>query len=164
MRTCSRALYPTSSRSSSVSLRSSCADMPSPSSRRTGRVRPSLASPAMGAFPEMLIGSASASVVFGTCSAFTPLIACQLADRPSRPSKPKASAASLPPRLLRLLPSGLTPAGRPCLCTAHQIKHLHIPDPRSTASPPAETSSRAWTRLEPRYLKHRSGKVRVRFS
>jgi hypothetical protein len=92
--------------------RSSCTDMPSPLSRRTARVRSSLASPNMAAFPEILIGSASASVVFGTCSAFTLLMACQLADRPRRPSTPKASAASLPPRLLRLLPAGATVAGR----------------------------------------------------
>jgi hypothetical protein len=42
--------------------RSSCADMPSPLSRRTDRVRSSLASPTIAAFPEILIGSASALV------------------------------------------------------------------------------------------------------
>jgi hypothetical protein len=51
--------------------RSSCADMPSPISRRTNWVRSSLASPTVAAFPEILIGSASALVIFGTCSAFT---------------------------------------------------------------------------------------------
>jgi hypothetical protein len=40
--------------------RSSCADMPSPISRRIGWMRSSLASPAVAAFPEILIGSASA--------------------------------------------------------------------------------------------------------
>jgi hypothetical protein len=51
--------------------RSSCADMPSPISRRIGWMRSSLASPTVAAFPEILIGSASALVIFGTCSAFT---------------------------------------------------------------------------------------------
>ena len=45
--------------------RSSYADMPSPLSRRTARVRSSLASPNMPAFPEILIGSASALVFSG---------------------------------------------------------------------------------------------------
>ena len=45
-------------------------------------MRSSLASPALAAFPEIQIGSASALVIFGTCSAFTHVMACQLADRP----------------------------------------------------------------------------------
>jgi hypothetical protein len=45
--------------------RSSCADMPSPISRRIGRVRLSLASPTVAAFPEILIGSASALLFSG---------------------------------------------------------------------------------------------------
>ena len=92
--------------------RSSCADMPSPLSRRIGRLRSSLASPALAAFPEIKIGSASALVIFGTCSAFTHVMACQLVESPTRPSTSKASAASLPPRLLRLLPAGAKIAGR----------------------------------------------------
>jgi hypothetical protein len=44
--------------------------------------------------------------VFEACSAFTHVTACMLAKSPMRPSTPKASAASLPPPLLRLLPGG----------------------------------------------------------
>jgi hypothetical protein len=43
---------------------------------------------------------------FGACSAFTHVTACTLARSPSRPSAPEASAVSLPPLLLRLLPGG----------------------------------------------------------
>jgi len=43
---------------------------------------------------------------FEACSAFTRIMACTLAKSPSRPSTPKASATSLPPPLLRLLPGG----------------------------------------------------------
>ena len=45
-------------------------------------------------------------VVFEACSAFTHVTACMLAESPMRPSTPKASAASLPQLLLRLLPGG----------------------------------------------------------
>jgi hypothetical protein len=48
----------------------------------------------------------SCITVFGACSAFTHVTACTLAKSPLRPSAPKASAASLPPPLLRLLPGG----------------------------------------------------------
>ena len=48
----------------------------------------------------------SCVVGFGACSAFTHVTACMLAESPMRPSTPKASAASLPPLLLRLLPGG----------------------------------------------------------
>jgi hypothetical protein len=48
----------------------------------------------------------SCIVGFEACSAFTHVTACMLAESPMRPSTPKASAASLPPPLLRLLPSG----------------------------------------------------------
>jgi len=44
--------------------------------------------------------------LFEACSAFTHVTACMLAKSPMRPSTPKASAASLPPLLLRLLPGG----------------------------------------------------------
>jgi hypothetical protein len=44
---------------------------------------------------------------FGACTAFTLVTACKLAKSPKkRPSTPEASAASLPPLLLRLLPGG----------------------------------------------------------
>jgi hypothetical protein len=45
-------------------------------------------------------------VLFEACSAFTHVTACMLTESPMRPSTPKASAASLPPLLLRLLPGG----------------------------------------------------------
>ena len=44
--------------------------------------------------------------LFEACSAFTHVTACMLTESPMRPSPPKASAASLPPLLLRLLPGG----------------------------------------------------------
>src|SRR5919108_3470772 len=43
---------------------------------------------------------------FGACTAFTQVTAYKLAKSPKRPSTPEASAASLPPLLLRLLPGG----------------------------------------------------------
>jgi len=43
---------------------------------------------------------------FEACSAFTHVMACMLAESPMRPFTPKASAASLPPPQLRLLPGG----------------------------------------------------------
>ena len=48
----------------------------------------------------------SCITLFEACSAFTHVTACMLAKSPMRPSPPKASAASLPPLLLRLLPGG----------------------------------------------------------
>ena len=64
--------------------------------------------------------------LFEACSAFTHVTACMLAESPMRPSTPKASAASLPPPLLRLLPGGtnqfpggFTPAVDQRLFTAH---------------------------------------------
>jgi hypothetical protein len=44
--------------------------------------------------------------LFEACSAFTHVTAYMLTESPMRPSTPKASAASLPPPLLRLLPGG----------------------------------------------------------
>jgi hypothetical protein len=44
--------------------------------------------------------------LFEACSALTHVTACMLTESPMRPSTPKASAASLPPPLLRLLPGG----------------------------------------------------------
>jgi hypothetical protein len=44
--------------------------------------------------------------LFEACSAFTHVTACMLAESPTRPSTPNASAASLPPPLHRLLPGG----------------------------------------------------------
>jgi hypothetical protein len=68
----------------------------------------------------------SCIVGFEACSAFTHVTACMLAKSPMRPSTPKASAASLPPPLLRLLPGGanqfpggFTPAVDHRLFTAH---------------------------------------------
>jgi hypothetical protein len=72
--------------------------------------------------------------LFGACSAFTLVTACKLAESPMRPSTPKASAASLPPLLLRLLPGGAnqfpggyTPAVDLRLFTAHPItRHYQL--------------------------------------
>src|SRR5580692_2772034 len=64
--------------------------------------------------------------LFEACSTFTHVTACMPAESPMRPSTPKASAASLPPLLLRLLPGGAnqfpggcTPAVDRRLFTAH---------------------------------------------
>jgi hypothetical protein len=46
---------------------------------------------------------------FEACSAFTRITACLLASRLKRPFLSKASAVSLPPLPLRLLPAGATP-------------------------------------------------------
>ena len=48
----------------------------------------------------------SCITLFEACSAFTQVTACTLAESPLRPSTSEASAASLPPPLLRLLPGG----------------------------------------------------------
>ena len=48
--------------------------------------------------------------LFEACSAFTHVTACMLTESPMRPSTPKASAASLPPLLLRLLTGWNEPA------------------------------------------------------
>src|SRR5919204_2867216 len=65
---------------------------------------------------------------FGACTAFTLVTACKLAKSPKRPSTPEASAASLSPLLLRLLPGGANqfpggtfPAVDQRLFTAHQV-------------------------------------------
>src|SRR5215472_15109295 len=63
--------------------------------------------------------------LFEACSAFTRVAACTLARSPTRDRYSKASAISLPPRLLRLLPAGanrrvgLAPTGKRRLFTAH---------------------------------------------
>ena len=49
---------------------------------------------------------------FEACSAFTHFTACTFAKFLTEPSTPEASAASLPPRLLQLLPAGAKVAGR----------------------------------------------------
>jgi hypothetical protein len=55
---------------------------------------------------------------FEACSAFTRVTACMLTESPLRPSTPKASAASLPLPLLRLLPGGTNqlPGGTSTRC------------------------------------------------
>ena len=72
---------------------------------------PSLSRPAMPAFP----GSHRSASAFGSSRLAQRSLALRpacLPSRPRRPSTPEASAASLPPRLLRLLPAGATVAGR----------------------------------------------------
>ena len=50
--------------------------------------------------------------LFEACSTFTRITACTIAKSLKGPSTPKAPIASLPPRLLRLLPAGAKVAGR----------------------------------------------------
>ena len=71
--------------------------------------------------------------LFEACSAFTHVTACTLAESPMRPSTPKASAALLPPPLLRLLPGGANqfPGGFNSRCgpppfTAHPVTRRNI--------------------------------------
>ena len=68
---------------------------------------------------------------FEACTAFTIVTACMIAKSPSRPITPEASAASLPPLLLRLLPGGAIqfPGGIYTHCgptpfTAHDIPRI----------------------------------------
>ncbi len=85
--------------------------MPSPLPRRNHRllfVRFTCDS----GLPRSLVGSASASILFEACSAFTHVTACMLAKFLKEPSTPEAPAASLPPRLLQLLPVGTKVTGR----------------------------------------------------
>ena len=85
--------------------------MPSPLPRRNNRVRTTLASPVATAF---LLAMQSRLPY----QSFRGLLSVHYSLRPAYspgpygPSSPKASAASLPPRLLRLLPAGATVAGR----------------------------------------------------
>jgi hypothetical protein len=60
----------------------------------------------------------SCITIFGACLAFTHVTACRLAKSPMRPSTPKASAASLPPPLLRLkrVERTSSQAGLPARC------------------------------------------------
>src|ERR1700720_4188099 len=83
------------------------------------------------------------SCVFGfeAFSAFNHVTAFMLAESPMRPSPPKASAASLPPLLLRLLPGGAnqfpggcTPAVDQRLFTAHSEKPTTQRTPRLSPS------------------------------
>ncbi len=62
-----------------------------------------------GGLPHPIAGSAPTSTVFEACSAFTRVTACLLAESPKRPFPSEASAVSLPPLPLRLLPAGATP-------------------------------------------------------
>ena len=90
---------------------SPCACMPSPLPRRD-RGSLSFNTSHDGGLPHILAGSAPASCLFEACSAFTQVTACLLAESPTRPFSPKASAILLPPSPLRLLPAGTTVAGR----------------------------------------------------
>jgi hypothetical protein len=51
-------------------------------------------------------------ILFEACSVFIRITACMVAKSLTGPSTPEASAASLPPRLLQLLPAGAKVAGR----------------------------------------------------
>jgi hypothetical protein len=64
--------------------------------------------------------------LFEACSAFTHVTACMLAESPMRPSTPKASAASLPPLLLRLLPGGTKPVPGRDFSPAEDLVYLGV--------------------------------------
>ena len=92
-------------------------------------------------FPSIVGGSAPASPVSGPAQRSHLLRPTNLPSRLKRPSTPQASAASLPPLLLRLLPgganssrAGLSPAVNQRLFTAHgepsvKLQVLSPPDP-----------------------------------
>ena len=82
-------------------------------------------------FPSIVGGSAPASPVSGPAQRSHLLRPTNLPSRLKRPSTPQASAASLPPLLLRLLPgganssrAGLSPAVNQRLFTAHNELRL----------------------------------------
>ena len=88
-----------------------------------------------------LVRRARPSLSWRACSAFTHVTACMLAESPMRPSTPKASAASLPPPLLRLLPGGanqfpggFTPAVDQRLFTAHSDHATIRPSEKAQAA------------------------------
>src|SRR5690606_28758236 len=92
--------------------------------RTAGLVRSS--SPIDLGLPSIRGGSAPASPVSGPAQRSLSLQPANLPSRQKRPSTPEASAASLPPLLLRLLPggtnssrAGLSPAVNQRLFTAH---------------------------------------------
>ena len=108
--------------------RSSCADMPSPISRRIGLGAFVARFPSRGSLPREFDRVGLRISLFGTCSAFTHVMACQLAESPkatlyiegfsrfvTSTTAPIATGWSDSCR------AGLTPAGRPCLCTAHEF-------------------------------------------
>jgi len=68
-----------------------------------------------GSLPRINGRSASTSPFSGPAQRSLHVAACMLVKSPTWPSTPKASAASLPPRLLRLLPAGAKVAGWDCL-------------------------------------------------
>jgi hypothetical protein len=68
--------------------------------------------PINDSLPRIPAGSAHRFTHFEACSTFTRVTACMIAKSLEGPSTPKASTASLPPPLLRLLPAGATVAGR----------------------------------------------------
>src|ERR1700731_4878218 len=81
--------------------------------------------------------------LFEACSAFIRVAACTLARSPSRERYSKASAISLPPLILRLLPAGanrrvgLAPTGKRRLGTAHAETGRSSYDDVGRLSPPS---------------------------
>jgi len=71
--------------------------------------------PSDDSLPRFYVGSASTSPFSGPAQRSLHVAARMLAESPKWPSTPKASAASSPPRLLRLLPAGAKVAGWVCL-------------------------------------------------
>jgi len=92
-----------------------------------GIIASALAPPAHVSLPRFGERVGPRIVLFEACSAFTRVTACTLATSPNFVTRwsPKASTASLPPQLLRLLPAGafrrvgLSPTGKRRLSTAH---------------------------------------------
>ena len=85
--------------------------MPSPLPRRNHEVRTSLSSLAMAAFPHLRAGRLPHYTFRGLLSVHCSLRPAWSPSCPRQPSTPEASAISLPPLLLRLLPAGATDAG-----------------------------------------------------
>ena len=104
--------------------------MPSSLPRRNRWMPTSLSSPTTAAFPDSRAGQLPHYTFRGLLNVHCALRPMGSPSCPRQPSTPEASAASLPPLLLRLLPAGATLAGwvshplKMCAFTRHTVKSM----------------------------------------